>query len=44
MLWPKNNSYMEFDDEKKFRRLKNPPPRPPNFSNGSFLKLGSQEK
>ena len=31
MLWPKKNSYKEFDDEKKFLRLENspPPPHPP---------------
>ena len=32
MLRPKKNSYKEFDDEKKFLRLKNSPP-PHNFSN-----------
>ena len=26
MLWPKKNSYKEFDNEKKFPRLENPPP------------------
>ena len=25
MLWPKKNSYKEFDDEKKFLRLENSP-------------------
>ena len=29
MLWPKKNSYKEFDDEKKFLRLENSPPPPP---------------
>ena len=30
MLWPKINSYKEFDNEKKFLRLENsPPPTPP---------------
>ena len=29
MLWPKKNSYKEFDNEKKFLRLKNSPPPPP---------------
>ena len=29
MLWPKINSYKEFDNEKKFLRLKNSPPPPP---------------
>ena len=39
MLWPKKNSYNEFDNEKKFLRLENsPPPRPHNFSNGPSLK------
>ena len=26
MLWPKKNSYNEFDNEKKFLRLENSPP------------------
>ena len=30
MLWPKRNSYEEFDNEKKFLRLENSPP-PPTF-------------
>ena len=36
MLWPKKNSYKEFDNEKKFLRLENSPltPSPHNFSNG----------
>ena len=38
MLWPKKNSYKEFDNEKKFLRLENSPPPPPNFSNGPSLK------
>ena len=30
MLWPKKNSYKEFDNEIKFLRLENsPPPLPP---------------
>ena len=29
MLWPKKNSYKEFDDEKKFLQLENSPPPPP---------------
>ena len=33
MLWPKKNSNKEFDNEKKFLRLKNSPPPPHNFSN-----------
>ena len=37
MLWPKNNSCKEFDNEKKFLRLENSPP-PHNFSNGPSLK------
>ena len=39
MLWPKKNSYKEFDDKKKIpaaRKLPNPPP-PRNFSNGPFF-------
>ena len=36
MLWPKKNSYKEFDNEKKFLRLKNSPPH--NFSNGQSLR------
>ena len=36
MLWPKKNSYKEFDNEKKFLWLENsppppPPPHPPNI-------------
>jgi len=37
MLWPKKNSYKEFDNEKKFLRLENSPP-PHNVSNGPSLK------
>ena len=37
MLWPKKNSYKEFDDEKKFLRLENSLPNH-NFSNGPSLK------
>ena len=38
MLWPKKNSYKEYDNDKKFRRLENPPPpHPNNFSNGPSL-------
>ena len=41
MLWPKKNSYKEFDNEKKFLRLKNSPhPTPPprqNVSSGPSL-------
>ena len=29
MLWPKNNSYKEFDNEKKFLRLENSTPHSP---------------
>jgi len=36
MLWPKKNSYKEFDNENKFLRLENSPP-PHNFSNGRSL-------
>ena len=41
MLWPKKNSYKEFDNEKKFLRLENSPPPPHNFSNGRSLTPGS---
>ena len=38
MLRPKKYSCKEFDNKKKFLRLKNsPPPRPHNFSNGPSL-------
>ena len=37
MLRPKKNSYKEYDNEKKFLRLKNSPP-PHNFSNGPSLR------
>ena len=37
MLWPKKNSYKEFDNEKKFLRLENSP-SPHNFSNGPSLR------
>ena len=36
MLWPKKNSYKEFDNEKKFLPLENSPP-PHNVSNGRSL-------
>ena len=39
MLWPKKNSYKEFDDKKKFLQLENSPP-PHNFSNGLSLSTG----
>ena len=29
MLWPKKNSYKEFDNENKFLLLENSPPPPP---------------
>ena len=38
MLWPKKNSYKEFDNEKKFLRLENSP-SPHNFSNGPSLNM-----
>ena len=38
MLWPKKNSYKEFNNENKFLRLENSPP-PHNFSNGPSLTL-----
>ena len=34
MLWPINNSYKEFDNEKKFLRLENSPLPHNQFSNG----------
>ena len=38
MLWPKKNSYKEFDHEKKFLQLKNSPPHAPHdFSNDPSL-------
>ena len=38
MLWPKINSYKEFDNEKKVLRRENSPPPPHhNFSNGPSL-------
>ena len=38
MLWPKKNSYEEFDTKKKFLRLEHSP-SPYNFSNGPSLIL-----
>ena len=38
MLWPKKNSYKEFDNEKKFLLLENSPPPPYNFFNGPSLR------
>ena len=37
MLWPKKNSYKEYDNEKKFLRLENSPP-PHKISNGPSLR------
>ena len=37
MLWPKKNSYKEFDNEKKFLWLENSPP-PHKISNGPSLR------
>ena len=38
MLWPKRNSYEEFDNEKNSCGSKIPPPPPPNnLSNGPSL-------
>ena len=38
MLWPKKNSYKEFDNEKKSLRLENSrPPPPPTIT---FLMVG----
>ena len=31
MLWPKKNSFKEFDNKKKFLRLENSPPPPITF-------------
>ena len=39
MLWPKKNSYKEFDNEKKFLRLENSPPPSHKFSNGPSLRI-----
>ena len=39
MLWPKKNSYKEFDNEKKIPAAWNSPPPPPNFSNGPSLRF-----
>ena len=38
MLWPKKNSYKDFDNEKKFLQRENCPP-PHNFSNELSLKF-----
>ena len=37
MLWPKKNSYKEFDNEKKFLRLENSHSPPITFLLGSLL-------
>ena len=37
MLRPKKKSCKEFDNEKIFLGLENPPPPPHNFSNGPSL-------
>ena len=42
MLWPKKNSYKEFDNEKKFLRLENSSPTH-NFCNGPSLRDGPSE-
>ena len=43
MLWPKKNSYKEFDNEKNSCGSKIPlPPPPHNFSNGPSLKIKLQ--
>ena len=39
MLTPKKYSYKEFDNEKKFLLLENPPHLPCNFSNGPSLSV-----
>ena len=38
MLWPKKNSYKEFDNEKNSCGSKIPLPPPHNFSNGPSLR------
>ena len=38
MLWPKKNSYMEFDNENKIPAGRKFPSPPHNFSNGPSLK------
>ena len=44
MLWPKKNSYKEFDNEKYYPRLEIPHPLPPyNFSNGPSLTSATVE-
>ena len=43
MLWPKKNSYKEFDNAKKFLRLENSPPLPHNFSNGLSLRQSNSD-
>ena len=37
MLWPKKNSYKEFDNEKKIPTARKFPSSPVNFSNGPSL-------
>ena len=37
MLWPKKNSYKEFDNEKKFLRLENSPTPTPHNLSSSFV-------
>ena len=39
MLWRKENSYKEFDNDKKFLRLENSPSPPCNFSNCPSLNV-----
>ena len=43
MLWPKKNSYKEFDNAKKFLRLENSPSLPHNFSNGLSLRQSNSD-
>ena len=42
MLWPKKNSYKEFDYAKMFLRLENSLP-PHNFSNGPSLRQSNSD-
>ena len=37
MIWPKKNSYKEFDNEKKIPAARKFPSPPHNFSNGPSL-------
>ena len=41
MLWPKKNSYKEFDDENKFLRLENSPEKKGKFWSLLFSRLSA---